>query len=218
MALWRAAWQNTLDGGMTGRAGGAGVEHYYSAEPQVRSQEREVRFTVLGQEYRCTSDSGVFGKSGLDDGTRLLIERARVPQGARVLDLGAGWGPVGVVIGHRYGAEVWAVERNARAAALCERNLERWGVRHRVVLGDGISAVADERFDLVLLNPPIRAGKQVYYPWLGASRENLRPGGSLWVVVRTSQGARSLREELARNFPEVEDVAMDKGYRLYCAR
>ena len=196
----------------------AQLEHYFSAEPASASLEFEVRFTVSGQEYRCTSDSGVFGKSGLDDGTRLLVERAEVKRGARVLDLGAGWGPVGVVIGHRCRAEVWAVESNARAAALCERNLERWGVRHRVILGDGIAAVRDERFDAILLNPPIRAGKKVYYPWLAASGEHLLPGGALWVVVRTSQGARSLRAELARHFPEVSDVEMDKGYRLYRAR
>ncbi len=194
------------------------MEHYFSGEPASASLEFEVRFTVFGQEYRCTSDGGVFGKSGLDDGTRLLVERAEVERGARVLDLGAGWGPVGVVIGHRYGAEVWAVERNARAAALCERNLERWGVRHRVILGDGLAAVADERFDAILLNPPIRAGKKVYYPWLAASGAHLLPGGVLWVVVRTSQGARSLRAELARHFAEVADVEMDKGYRLYRAR
>jgi DNA-binding transcriptional MocR family regulator len=89
---------------------------------------------------------------------------------------------------------------------------------HRVVLGDGIAAAGDERFDLVLLNPPIRAGKKVFYPWLGGSRAHLQAGGALWVVVRTSQGARSLRDELRRHFPAVEDVAMDKGYRLYCAR
>lgn len=194
------------------------MEQYFSAEPKVESKEREVRFTVLGQQYRCTSDSGVFGKSGLDDGTRLLIECVRIPEGAKALDLGAGWGPLGVTIGHHYGAEIWAVESNARAAALCKRNLERWGVRHRVLTGDGLSAVGDERFDLVLLNPPIRAGKKVYYPWLGGSRQHLLPGGSLWVVVRTNQGARSLRDELSRHYEVVEDVAMDKGYRVYCAR
>jgi 16S rRNA (guanine1207-N2)-methyltransferase len=193
------------------------LEHYFSAEPGVASQEREVRFTVFGEEYRCTTDAGVFGKSGLDEGSRLLIEHAAAWPAARVLDLGAGWGPVGVVVGHRHKAEVWAVESNARAAALCERNLERFGVEHHVVLGDGLSAIGDERFDLILLNPPIRAGKKVYYPWLGGSREHLLPGGSLWVVVRKDQGARSLRDELSRHFSRVDDVAMDKGYRLYRA-
>ena len=193
------------------------MEHYFSAEPGVPSQEREVRFSVLGEDYVCVTDAGVFGKSGLDEGTRLLVERAEVPPGARVLDLGAGWGAVGVVIGRRCAAEVWAVESNARAAALCERNLERYGVRHRLVLGDGLAAVADERFDRILLNPPIRAGKRVYYPWLAASPAHLLPGGQLWVVVRTNQGARSLREELAQRFRTVRDVAMDRGYRLYCA-
>ncbi len=193
------------------------MEHYFSAEPRVASQEREVRFRVFGQEYRCTTDTGVFGKSGLDEGSRILIEHAAAWQGARVLDLGAGWGPVGVVVGHRYKAEVWAVESNARAAALCERNLERWGVQHRIVLGDGLAAVGDERFDLVLLNPPIRAGKKVYYPWLAGSRDHLRTGGSFWVVVRTNQGARSLRDELSRHFAKVEDIALERGYRVYRA-
>jgi len=194
------------------------VEHYFSRVPAVPSQEREVRFTVLGREFACTTDSGVFSADALDEGTRLLIEGARVREGGRILDLGAGWGPVGVALGTVAACEVWAVESNARAAALCERNLDRGNVPQRVLGGDGLGPVEGETFDAVLLNPPIRAGKAVYYPWLQGSRRHLEAGGALWVVVRKNQGAASLMAELERHYAAVQETARRSGYRLYCAR
>ncbi len=173
---------------------------------------------VLGREFVCTTDRAVFSGKGLDEGTRVLLETAEVQAGARILDLGAGWGAVAVALGVRYGCEAVCVERNARAAALCQRNLERNGVHGKVLVGDGLAPVADERFDLILLNPPIRAGKGVYYPWLHKAKEHLRAGGSLWVVVRTSQGAKSLRRELEASYDDVRDAAIKHGYRVYCAR
>jgi 16S rRNA (guanine1207-N2)-methyltransferase len=174
--------------------------------------------TVLGRDFLCTTDRAIFSGNGLDEGTRVLLETVEVREGYRILDLGAGWGAVAVALGVRYGCEAVCVERNERAAALCQRNLERNRVRGKVLVGDGLDPVAGERFDLILLNPPIRAGKAVYYPWLHAARDYLRAGGALWVVVRTSQGAKSLRKELEVSYEDVYDAAIKHGYRVYRAR
>ncbi|MDA8346046.1 MAG: methyltransferase [Thermaerobacter sp.] len=194
------------------------MEHYFTSVPNARSEEQEVLLDVLGEEIRCTTDRAVFSGRGLDEGTRILLETVEVPRGARILDLGAGWGAIAVTLGVYYGCEVVCVERNERAAALCARNLQQNRVEGTVLVGDGLDPVAGQQFDLVLLNPPIRAGKAVYYPWLAAARGHLLPNGALWVVVRTNQGAKSLRRELEAHYSDVREVAIERGYRVYCAR
>lgn len=173
---------------------------------------------VLGHRLSFLTDAGVFSKGGLDRGTRLLLETARVGEGAAILDLGSGWGAVSVALGVARNARPTCVEQNSRAAELCSANLERHRVQGRVCVGDGFGTVAGERFEHILLNPPIRAGKRVYYPWLRQASEHLAPGGVLWVVIRTSQGAKSLRAELVRLGAEVTDEAVEGGYRVYGAR
>ncbi len=194
------------------------MDHYFSATPKAPSEERDVLLQVLGEEIRCTTDRAVFASRGLDEGTRILLECVEVPHAARLLDLGAGWGAIAVTLGVHYGCEVLCVERNERAAGLCQRNLERNKVRGRVLVGDGFAPVAGERVDLITLNPPIRAGKSVYYPWLEEAKQYLRPGGALWVVVRTTQGAKSLERELWAHYDTVREVEIKRGYRVYSAR
>lgn len=194
------------------------TEQYFEGRPSSESAPREVEVRVLGRTLHFTTDAGVFSKDGLDRGTRVLIESVEILAGQRILDLGAGWGAVGVVLGAARGAVPTCVEQNERAAALCRENLRRNRVAGDVQVGNGFSPVAGQMFDAILLNPPIRAGKRTYYPWLLEAREHLEPGGALWVVVRTGQGAKSLRAELVRVGADVEDRAIEGGYRVYCAR
>lgn len=194
------------------------TEQYFTDRPHSESTPREVEVRVLGKTFHFTTDAGVFSKDGLDRGTRVLLESAAIHAGERILDLGAGWGAVSVVLGAARGAVPTCVEQNERAAALCRENLRRNRVAGDVRTGSGFSPVAGERFHHILLNPPIRAGKKVYYPWLLEAPAHLEPGGALWVVVRTGQGAKSLRAELVHVGAVVEDRAIEGGYRVYCAR
>lgn len=194
------------------------TEQYFAQHPASASQRQEIAVHVLGHRLGFLTDAGVFSREGIDRGTRLLLETARIQEGASILDLGSGWGAVAVALAVACGARPTCVEQNARAAELCSANLERHHVQGRVRVGDGFRPVAGERFDHILLNPPIRAGKRVYYPWLGQAREHLRPEGVLWVVIRTSQGAKSLRAELVRLGAAVTDEAIEGGYRVYGVR
>ena len=194
------------------------TEHYYAKNPGAEHDERRVIFEVLGLKFTCTTDSGVFSREGLDMGTRILLEALPEVSG-RVLDLGCGWGPVGVALGKRYpAAEFVLTDVNERAAELAERNLRDNGVCNaRVVCGEGFENIKGT-FDLIALNPPIRAGKAVIYELFANAAARLNAGGALYIVIRKQQGAESAQKYLETIYRDVERVARDKGYWvLRCA-
>ena len=195
------------------------AEHYYSQNPNVEHDEQQVIFEVMGKQLRCTTDAGVFSRDGLDMGTRILLE-ALPELGGRILDLGCGWGPVGAAIGSVYPeTEILMTDVNERAAELARRNLAANGVKNaRVVTGDGYASV-DGKFSAILLNPPIRAGKQLIYAMFADARDYLEEGGALYIVIRKQQGAESAEKYLKTLYGDVERIAREKGYWvLRCAK
>ena len=193
-------------------------EHYYTAAPASAHDERRRTVRVLGVTLDFITDAGVFSRDGLDAGTRVLLE-ALPPLSGRVLDLGCGWGALGGVL-----AKKWAEARfvltdvNGRAAALAERNLRMNGLTNfEVVCGDGFSAV-EGKFDWIVTNPPIRAGKQVIYALFAEAKNYLAPGGALALVIRTQQGAKSAERYLRGIYKSVETLDVSGGYRVLAAR
>ena len=192
-------------------------EHYYTAAPASAHDERRRTVRVLGVTMDFITDAGVFSRDGLDAGTRVLLE-ALPPLCGRVLDLGCGWGALGGVL-----AKKWADVRfvltdvNERAAALAERNLKLNGLDNfEVVCGDGFSAV-EGTFDWIVTNPPIRAGKQVIYALFAEAKNYLAPGGTLALVIRTQQGAKSAERYLRGIYESVETLDVSGGYRVLIA-
>ena len=192
-------------------------EHYYTAAPASAHDERRRAVRALGVTMDFITDAGVFSRDGLDAGTRVLLE-ALPPLSGRVLDLGCGWGALGGVL-----AKKWADVRfvltdvNERAAALAERNLKLNGLDNfEVVCGDGFSAV-EGKFDWIVTNPPIRAGKQVIYALFAEAKNYLVPGGALALVIRTQQGAKSAERYLRGIYKSVETLDVSGGYRVLIA-
>ena len=193
-------------------------EHYYTAAPASAHDERRRKVRVLGVTMDFITDAGVFSRDGLDAGTRVLLE-ALPPLSGRVRDLGCGWGALGGVL-----AKKWADVRfvltdvNERAAALAERNLRMNGLTNfEVVCGDGFAAV-EGLFDWIVTNPPIRAGKQVIYALFAQAKDFLAPGGTLALVIRTQQGAKSAERYLQGIYESVETLDVSGGYRVLTAR
>jgi len=188
------------------------TEHYYTQNPGIAHDEQQVIFNVLDQQLRCTTDAGVFCRDGLDMGTRILLEALPALEG-RILDLGCGWGPVGCAVGKRYpGCELVLTDVNERAVGLARRNLAANGVGNAVcVCGDGYAAV-EGSFDAILLNPPIRAGKQLIYALFEGAKERLNAGGALYIVIRKQQGAESAEKFLRTIYTDVARIAREKGY------
>lgn len=193
-------------------------DHYYTANPASAHDERRVALTALGNELVFTTDAGVFSRDGLDKGTEALLNALPVPMEGRVLDLGCGWGPVGVALGKKYPAlEIVMTDINQRAAELARRNLAANGVQAQVVQGDGFAAV-EGSFDTILTNPPIRAGKAVIYALFREARARLNPGGALYIVIRKQQGAPSALKSLREVYDEAEVIDRSGGFHVIRAR
>ncbi|QZA33117.1 methyltransferase [Hydrogenibacillus sp. N12] len=192
------------------------MDHYFRPRPDLESRPTAFTVTVAGRTLRFRTDRGVFSRGGLDAGSRLLIETVTLDPGARLLDLGAGYGAVGLALKARFpDARVTMIDINPRAAALAEHNAAQNGFSDvRVFVGDGIAPVAGERFDAVVINPPIRAGKAVVFRLYREAHDALVPGGALWAVVHKKHGAPSHRTALQALFGEAAVVRRERGYHI----
>lgn len=191
-------------------------DHYYSPNPSSPHRPLIVEATLRGRTFRFVTDAGVFSRGGIDFGSRLLIETMDIPRGARVLDVGCGYGPIGICAAWLSGdGEATMIDVNERAVELAQENARRNGVRNAVALrSDRLRAVAGRQFDCVLTNPPIRAGKDVVYGIFEQALDVLVSGGALWVVIQKKQGAPSALAKLRQLYGEssVQEIDRKKGY------
>ena len=186
-------------------------DHYYTVNPNSAHDLRRVKFSVLGNELAFDTDAGVFSRDGLDEGSRILMEALPELYG-RVLDLGCGWGAVGVSIKKRWNEiDLVMTDVNQRAVDLSQKNLALNGVSATVLQGDGFQNVTGN-FDFVITNPPIRAGKQAIYGMFADARDRLLEGGKLYIVIRKQQGAPSALKYLREIFSEAEVIDREAGF------
>ncbi|MFS0840768.1 class I SAM-dependent methyltransferase [Paenibacillus sp. 1P03SA] len=192
------------------------TDHYYTQKPTVKHNVREIEFGVGDRKLRLMTDAGVFSKSEVDFGSRLLIETMVLPAKARILDVGCGYGPIGLSAAFKCpSGHVTMVDINERAIELSAQNAERNGIRNiSVHQSDKLEAVKTEKFDVVLTNPPIRAGKQTVHAIFEQAYECLNAGGALWVVIQKKQGSPSAFAKMEELFGEADEVTKDKGYRI----
>ena len=187
-------------------------DQYYTADPSSESKPVPCAFPYRGYGLSFMTDAGVFSKGELDAGSRLLLDALPALTGD-VLDLGCGWGAIGVAIARANPqARVVMADVNRRALALARENCARNGVTAEIVESDGLRAVMDRRFDAVVTNPPIRAGKQVIYRMFADAAGALQPGGALYLVIRKQQGAESCVKYLQTLYEQVEKLDRSAGF------
>ncbi len=191
-------------------------DHYYTVNPNSAHDVRRVEFSVLGQDLKFDTDAGVFSRDGLDEGTRILLNALPELHG-RVLDLGCGWGAVGVTLKKRWPEiDLVMTDVNQRAADLSKSNLALNGASAQVLQGDGFENVTG-MFDFVITNPPIRAGKQAIYGMFATAQQRLNAGGRLIIVIRKQQGAPSALKYLKEIFADAEIVDREAGFWVISA-
>lgn len=192
-------------------------DHYFTERPLSDGDERELEVQLRGRRFRFWTDSGVFSKTAIDAGTRLLIDALACGRGDTVIDLGCGYGPIGAAAAHLVGPEgrVFLIDVNERAAALARRNMAANGLDWTVVIQNrGLVGLSLPAADWVLMNPPIRAGKAVVRGLVQEAMAALVPGGSLLLVLRTKQGAKSMTAYLQELYGTVDIVRKSGGFRV----
>ena len=201
------------------------TDHYFTVEPGSAHQPREIAVTIRGKTLRLKTDAGVFSRDRLDLGTKVLVESLDLTGVQAPLDLGCGYGPIGLAVAQELPTvQVYMSDLNRRATELAAENAALNGINNVVIKqGDGFQPWQDLyasgfRFDLVAMNPPLRAGKETVLRLFAEARAHLRPGGRLWAVIRTKQGAKTYLRELERIFGMAETAALKSGYRVLFAR
>jgi len=191
------------------------AEQYFARRPSAAHRALEFTAVLRGRPFTFRTDSAVFSRRDVDAGTRLLIDALQVGPGESLLDVGCGYGPIGVAIAATVeGADVVLTDVNRRAVGLARRNAEANGVKADVREGALYAPVEGLAFDHIASNPPIRAGKTVVHGIVEGAPAHLLEGGSLWLVVRTAQGGPSLTRKMEGVFGSAEVVARGGGFRV----
>ena len=191
------------------------MRHYFDASPDTAHEEKYLNFRFRGQDFRFKSDRQVFSRHAVDYGTQLLIE-TMLDDGklfGRLLDLGCGYGPVGVIIKRMTPhLEIIMSDVNKRAVSLAKENLKLNQIKYLdVVVSDGFQHI-DGTFSVISLNPPVRAGKHTVYRLFEDAFKHLEQNGCLYVVIQKKQGAPSAQKELEKLTSHVERVSRSAGY------
>lgn len=187
-------------------------DQYYTADPSSESRPVPCAFPYRGHGLSFMTDAGVFSKGELDVGSRLLLDALPTLQGD-VLDIGCGWGAIGIAVAKaNKQARVTMLDVNRRALGLCQENCLRNGVTAEILESDGMAAVLGRKFDAIITNPPIRAGKQVIYKMFADAAASLNTEGALYLVIRKQQGAESCVKYLKTLFNEVEKLDKSAGF------
>ncbi len=189
------------------------MTHYYTDNRDLPSCKSEFTYYFDNEVFHFTTDNGVFSKGGVDYGSYLLIKNIyKLSLGKRILDLGCGYGPIGIILGRFHpDAAIDMVDVNSRAVDLSVLNCQLNKVFNQVSLCEDILSL-ENTFDSIVFNPPIRAGKTVIYDLYHRAYEKLSPLGSLYIVVQKKQGALSHIKELESVFAKVSVLDKDGGY------
>ncbi|HYD09784.1 MAG TPA: methyltransferase [Acidimicrobiales bacterium] len=188
-------------------------QQYFESSPEVPSSPAVVSLVLPDVSFSLTTDAGVFGRGGVDPGTKLLLlEAPPLPSGGDLLDLGCGYGPIALTMAARSpDAVVWAVDVNERARGLCAANAAAAGLSNvRVCAPDEVPS--DVRFAALWSNPPIRIGKGALHSLLQAWLP--RVDGESVLVVQKHLGADSLARWLVSEGHAVERLQSRMAYRL----
>lgn len=192
------------------------MDHYFINNPSLKSERKLMEINVNSANYYLYSDNGVFSKNGLDYGTRLLIENLPVDTiHGKVLDVGCGYGPIGIYLAKETNCEVDMIDVNTRAVHLAQMSMKENKVKANIYESDAYSKVMG-KYDYIITNPPIRAGKVKVIEILLGAEKLLNQNGELWFVMRKDQGVKSTILQLESIY-QVSIIEKKKGFYIVCA-
>lgn len=190
------------------------MKHYFTDNTDLKSEQSQFIFRFHKYDLLFTSDNGVFSKSMIDYGSRVLLDNIEITNEKKLLDVGCGYGTFGICLNKVYShLNVDMVDVNDRALELAKLNAKNNNI-HANIYKSFIYENVQGSYDVIVTNPPVRAGKEVVTTILQESIEHLNENGSLWVILQKKQGAPSAKKKMEEVFGNCEIVKRDKGYYL----
>jgi 16S rRNA (guanine1207-N2)-methyltransferase len=194
------------------------MTHYFTNDSNIKSNLKKIVIKIKNKDYSLFTDSGIFSRNELDFGTKILIENLPINRIiGKVLDVGCGYGPIGIFIATNTVAEVHMIDVNLRALHLTRLNVKEHKLDNVKVYESNIYAKVTEKFSFIITNPPIRAGKKVVYGIIFDAIKHLKKAGELWIVIRKDQGAKSLLKDMESVY-KTEIVYKKSGFFVISAK
>lgn len=201
------------------------MSHYYDENPTAKSDKKVITYRSNGTNFEFVTDTNVFSRNEIDYGSDFLLncmiedlkQDKRLTSGKKFLDLGCGYGPVGIVMKSVFkGLVVTQTDVNERAVNLAKVNANNNRIPiHDLKQGSVMEHFSeDEMFDIVATNPPVRAGKAIVFAFYEQAYKHMNEGGMIYVVLQRKQGAPSTEKKLQELFGNCETMGVSSGYRV----
>ena len=201
------------------------MNHYFSEKPEIKSEKKTIKYTIQNKKFEFITDNGVFSKSKVDFGTDLMLNeflkknRGLEVEKIKILDIGCGYGVVSVILKSFYPEiSITLSDVNERALKLSEENLKKYGINDYHIIKSSAFEKITEKFDVILSNPPIRAGKDIIFKIYLEAYEHLNENGQFYCVIQTKHGAKSTQKKLMEIFGNCDTVTIDGGYRIFLSK
>ena len=191
--------------------------HYFINDPTLKSNKKIIKYTFLGKELSFNTDNGVFSKDRVDFGTNVLLNSLESLDNInKVLDVGCGVGVIGLSIASKYkNLTVDMIDVNEKAIALTNENMKLNKLSNCKSFISNVYENVNDKYDLIISNPPIRAGKEIVHKIASEAKKHLNDEGMFYAVVQKKQGADSFKKKLEEVYNNVEVVNKDSGYVIF---
>lgn len=192
------------------------MEHYYTRNPTSPLKFFNLKKKIRGHEIILNTSTGVFSPKKIDCATRLLAESMIVNKGEEFLDLGSGYGVIGIIAA-KEGANASMSEINLRALMLIKKNIKENKIKAKIIDSSGFESI-EENFDNICLNPPISAGMKLCQELIKDSFNHLNKNGMLQIVARHNKGGSRLMAYMEQIFKNCEITAKKGGFKVYASK
>jgi len=195
------------------------MEHYYSEKQTSKLRIKEIEVTLRGNKLKFYTGSGVFSIGQIDKGTKLLIEASIIQPNWKILDLGCGYGAIGISIAKAFPlAHITMTDINERAIKLARMNIELNNLKNIELIKSNLYQNIQEKFDTIITNPPQLAGRKICFEIIEKAKDHLEKEGLLQLVARHNKGGKELEKKMNEVFGNVEEIAKKGGYRVYVSK
>ncbi len=194
------------------------MDHYFTNNQNLKSEIREINFSYGKNDFIFLSDNGVFSKDKVDYGSFFLLDTflKNSKLNTKILDVGCGYGFIGITLSKVLNTHVDMSDVNKRALHLTDRNIDKNKADAKTIESDGYSSIKG-KYNVIITNPPVRAGKKVLLDILVNAKEHLEKDGELWYVLRKDQGAKSMAKTLSEYY-QVTNIDKSNGFYIYCLK